>query len=83
MVFRAGDRLTNRPYEIQKELGTGSFGSTYKAWHVDLQYYVVLKIPNAKLQHDGNYTKYLERFKKEGLVLAQLSQVPHPHIVVW
>ncbi|MBC6417613.1 MAG: GUN4 domain-containing protein [Prochloron sp. SP5CPC1] len=81
MVFRAGDRLKNRPYEIKKELGTGGFGSTYKAWHLELEYYVVLKTPNAKLQHDGNYQKYLERFKKEGRRLAQLSQVPHSHIV--
>lgn len=81
MVFRAGERLPNRPYEIKKELGIGGFGSIYKAWHLDLEYHVVLKIPNAKRQRDGNYQKYLERFKKEGLVLAQLSQVSHSHIV--
>ena len=81
MVFREGKRFKNRPYEIIKDFGSGGFGATYKAWHLDLEFYVVLKTPNVRLQHDGNYNNYLERFKEEGRRIAQLTQVPHAHIV--
>jgi formylglycine-generating enzyme required for sulfatase activity/tRNA A-37 threonylcarbamoyl transferase component Bud32 len=79
--WSSGYRLKNRPYEIERELGEGGFGITYKAKHLTLDIPVVIKTPNSKLQKDINYPKYVENFKREGKQLAQLGLNPHPHIV--
>ncbi len=81
ILWREGDRLQNRPYVIEQILGSGGFGITYKARHVDLGFPVVLKIPNLLLQQNIDYPKILEQFKKEGQRLARLCLTPHPHIV--
>lgn len=79
--WQPGHKLTNRPYEIDRILGEGGFGITYKAKHLDLDFAVVINTPNKKLQQDRNYPEYVSRFKKEAKILAKLSQNPHPHIV--
>ncbi|GAB4539482.1 MAG: hypothetical protein Tsb0014_29940 [Pleurocapsa sp.] len=79
--WQPGHRLKSRPYEIQEVLGEGGFGITYKAKHLTLDFFVVLKTPNRKLQKDNDYTKYVKKFYKEGKLLAKLGQNPHPHIV--
>ena len=81
MVWATGQQLQNGRYEIQEILGQGGFGITYKAQHLQLLYQVVIKTPNKSLSHDPDYEKYVERFIKEGKILARLSQDPHPHIV--
>ena len=48
MQWLPGHELTNRPYRIEKELGQGGFGITYKAIDLTLDIPVVIKIPNSK-----------------------------------
>ena len=81
MNWAPGQPLQNGKYVIEKELGIGGFGITYKARHTSLNYDVVIKTPNEDVNSDPNYAKYVERFIKEGRMLAQLSNDPHPHIV--
>jgi serine/threonine-protein kinase len=81
MPWTAGERLQAGKYVIDKVLGQGGFGITYKALHVELNRTVVIKTPNENLSHDPEYDKYIERFIQEGRTLARLSQDPHPHIV--
>jgi serine/threonine-protein kinase len=76
-----GQQLQNGKYVIEKELGRGGFGITYKAQHTFLNYDVVIKTPNEDVKSDPDYPKYVDRFIKEGQMLAQLSNDPHPHIV--
>jgi serine/threonine-protein kinase len=81
MQWTLGQILTKRPYRIESILGQGGFGLTYKATHLQLNHQVVLKTPNAGLQSDPEYAKYVERFIREGQILAKLSQNAHPGIV--
>ncbi len=81
MNWAKGQPLQNGKYVIEKRLGTGGFGITYKARHTFLNYDVVIKTPNEDVKSDPAYAKYVERFIKEGRMLAQLSNDPHPHIV--
>ena len=68
-------------YRIERELGEGGFGITYKAKHILLDGWVVIKTPNAKLKGDPEYGKFVKRFHKEAKTLHQLGQGRHPHIV--
>jgi serine/threonine-protein kinase len=81
MLWTPGQRLKTRPFCIESILGQGGFGLTYKATHLLLNHQVVLKTPNADLQNDPEYPKYVERFIREGQILAKLSQNAHPGIV--
>lgn len=81
MPWIAGQKLQDGKYVIEKVLGQGGFGITYKALHVELNQTVVIKTPNEYLSHDPEYDKYIERFIQEGRILRRLSQDPHPHIV--
>ncbi|MHC5746755.1 MAG: serine/threonine protein kinase [Nostoc sp.] len=81
MPWTTGQRLQGGKYVIDKVLGQGGFGITYKALHIELDQTVVIKTPNEYLSHDPEYDKYIERFIQEGRTLARLSQDPHPHIV--
>ncbi|MCC5598413.1 serine/threonine protein kinase [Nostoc favosum] len=81
MPWIAGERLQAGKYVIEKVLGQGGFGITYKALHIELNKTVVIKTPNEYLSHDPDYNKYVERFIQEGRTLARLSEDPHPHIV--
>jgi serine/threonine protein kinase len=81
MVWAAGHELQNGKYVIRNVLGQGGFGITYKVWHVRLNAFVVIKTPNEYLRHDPDYSKYVDRFIKEGQVMERFSQRSHPHIV--
>ncbi|WP_199248882.1 protein kinase [[Phormidium] sp. ETS-05] len=81
MYWQPGQKLKTRPYQIEATIGQGGFGVTYKARHLELQHQVVLKTPNAMLRNDPAYPRFEERFRKEGQMLAQLSQQAHPSIV--
>ncbi|MBD2481515.1 serine/threonine-protein kinase [Planktothrix sp. FACHB-1365] len=80
-MWTPGYQLRQRPYVIERILGQGGFGITYKAKHLQLDHQVVLKTPNAGLQNDPEYPKYVQRFIQEGKTLARLCQNSHPHIV--
>jgi len=81
MQWTSGEILNTRPFRIESILGQGGFGLTYKATHLQLNHQVVLKTPNAGLQNDPEYVKFVCRFIKEGQTLAKLSQNAHPGIV--
>ncbi len=81
MYWQPGQKLKTRPYQIEAMIGQGGFGVTYKARHLSLKHQVVLKTPNAMLRNDPAYPRFEERFRKEGQMLAQLSQQSHPSIV--
>lgn len=81
MSWTPGYKLRQRPYIIERILGQGGFGITYKAKHLQLDHQVVLKTPNVDLQNDPEYPKYVQRFIQEGKTLARLCQNSHPHIV--
>jgi serine/threonine protein kinase len=81
MVWAKGQKLQGGKYVIQGVLGQGGFGISYKALHVSLNHYVVIKTPNEYLQDEPDDHKYLDRFMEEGRILARLSRDPHPHIV--
>ncbi len=81
MQWTLGQILTKRPYRIESILGQGGFGLTYKATHLDLKSQFVLKTPNPGLQNHPEYAKFVDRFIREGRILAKLSQNAHPGIV--
>jgi formylglycine-generating enzyme required for sulfatase activity/tRNA A-37 threonylcarbamoyl transferase component Bud32 len=73
--------LQNRPFVVDRLLGEGGFGITYKVHHQVLKQDFVIKTPNDIRQNDPKYQKYLKRFIKEGQILAKICHDPHPHIV--
>lgn len=81
MAWKQGDTLQGGKYAIEKVLGEGGFGITYKARHVMFDEWVVIKTPNSSLQKDPEYSKFVQRFIKEAQTLARLGKTRHPHIV--
>ncbi len=62
-------------FELQEELGVGSFGHVFRAHDTELDRTVAIKVQRASgLQHDEDR----ERFLREARSAAQLA---HPHIV--
>ncbi len=81
-MFRDGQELQGGRYRIERILGRGGFGITYKALHAEFNTHFVLKTPDPTLQNDPQYTSYVRKFRREGRLLAQLCQRDrHPHIV--
>ena len=79
MVWQPGTRLNQ--YKIDRVLGSGGFGITYKATHLGLNQRVVIKTINDTLHTDPEYESYVDRFRKEAHILAKLGELRHPHIV--
>ncbi|MEY3868691.1 MAG: hypothetical protein RLZZ338_2582, partial [Cyanobacteriota bacterium] len=79
-MWTPGKELQKR-YRIESILGQGGFGIAYKARHLKLNHQVVIKTPNASLQNDPQYPKFVQRFQQEGQILAQLASNHHPAIV--
>jgi len=69
-------RLIQIPgYDIECEIGRGGMATVYRAVQQSLGRRVAIKVLGHDLNDDG---EFVERFKKEGRILAQLS---HPNIV--
>lgn len=81
MVWPDGKLLHGGKYQIERILGRGGFGITYKARHRQLNQDVVIKTPDETLKIEPDYPKYVQRFIQEGQILARLCREPHPHIV--
>jgi serine/threonine protein kinase len=81
MLWNQGYKLQNGRLVIDRQLGQGGFGITYKALHTGFNAPVVIKTPNAFLRNDPEYPKYVNRFIREAQILAKLENNPHPHIV--
>jgi tRNA A-37 threonylcarbamoyl transferase component Bud32 len=73
MTFAKGENVG--PYRIIEQLGQGGMATVYKAYHPALDRYVAIKALHPAIMEDPNF---LERFKREAKVVAQLE---HPNIV--
>src|SRR6185503_20346643 len=62
-------------YLIKREIGSGGMATVYLAEQSSLEREVALKVMNAQLASDPNFSR---RFLQETRTLASLS---HPHIV--
>src|SRR5229473_502824 len=62
-------------YELQQRLGQGSMAEVWKAFDMQLQRYVAIKLLHANLQVDPNF---ITRFQREAQLIASLH---HPNIV--
>ncbi|HEY9853301.1 MAG TPA: serine/threonine-protein kinase [Leptolyngbyaceae cyanobacterium] len=80
-MWAGGQSVGGGRYIIENILGMGGFGVTYKAKHTELNTYAVIKTPREDLQYEADYDKFVQRFLKEGQLLAKLAQKRHPHIV--
>ena len=61
-------------YEVRQLIGSGGFGSVYRAWDKQLERWVAVKIMSGDLRDDQRGSSFL----REARVLAS---VDHPHIV--
>ncbi|AOW98654.1 hypothetical protein BJP34_03610 [Moorena producens PAL-8-15-08-1] len=73
MVWSEQQLLHGGKYKIEKILGRGAFGITYKAVHQLLNQDVVIKTPHESLRLAPDYPNYGQEFIKHGQLLAQLS----------
>src|ERR671932_1385030 len=62
-------------YELQEQLGAGSFGTVYRAAQPAVGRDVAIKII---LPHHANQPDFIRRFEREAQLVARLE---HPHIV--
>jgi CheY-like chemotaxis protein len=62
-------------YRLGDPLGTGGFGTVYRAWHTGLEHDVAVKVLNPQL---GASAETRERFRREGLSACRLK---HPNVV--
>jgi WD40 repeat protein/serine/threonine protein kinase len=74
--LRPGDRFADR-FTIKRKLGSGSFGTVYKAFDDPEHRWVALKIPADDIWFNN---LFMERFRTEARILGQLR---HPNIVAY
>src|SRR4051794_2002345 len=69
-----GTLLSGR-YRLDAEIGAGGMSTVYRAFDTVLERPVAIKLMH---RHIAAHSEQLERFRREGRAVAQLS---HPHIV--
>ena len=74
MSTLVGMQLSGR-YRLDAQIGAGGMSTVYRAFDVDLERRVAIKLMHREIAADSDQ---LERFRREARAVAQLS---HPHIV--
>jgi eukaryotic-like serine/threonine-protein kinase len=74
MSTLVGMQLSGR-YRLDAQIGAGGMSTVYKAFDVNLERVVAIKLLHREMSADSDQ---LERFRREARAVAQLS---HPHIV--
>ena len=74
MTTPVGTLLSGR-YRLDAEIGAGGMSTVYRAFDTVLERPVAIKLMH---RHIAAHSEQLERFRREGRAVAQLS---HPHIV--
>jgi eukaryotic-like serine/threonine-protein kinase len=77
-VWTRNTQLQNGQYIIQKVIGGGGFGETYRAEDTEEKRLVVIKTLNREQQQKPDFIERQRKFRKEALDLAKCY---HPHIV--
>ena len=77
-VWTPNTQLQNGQYIIEKVIGGGGFGETYRAEDTEENRLVVIKTLNREQQEKQDFIKRQKKFRKEALDLAKCY---HPHIV--
>jgi serine/threonine protein kinase len=76
--WKPGQVIQNGKYVIEKVLGAGGAGVTYRAKDVLTGNLVAIKTLNAAIQAQPDFSKHQERFVQEAFRLAKCS---HPHVI--
>ncbi|MBF2056651.1 MAG: GUN4 domain-containing protein [Cyanobacterium sp. T60_A2020_053] len=76
--WKAGTIIQKGKYVIEKVLGAGGAGITYRAKNTKNNGTVAIKTLNATIQAQPNFKKHQERFIQEAFRLAKCS---HPHVI--
>jgi eukaryotic-like serine/threonine-protein kinase len=74
----AGTTLQGGKYTLDREIGRGGFGITFKATHHYLHQVVVVKTLNEKLRQHPDFAKFERQFQDEA---RRLATCIHPNIV--
>jgi tRNA A-37 threonylcarbamoyl transferase component Bud32 len=74
MSTLVGMQLSGR-YRLDAQIGAGGMSTVYRAFDMNLERRVAIKLLHREMQEDSDQ---LERFRREARAVAQLS---HPHIV--
>ncbi|MEI2578101.1 serine/threonine-protein kinase [Scytonema sp. PRP1] len=74
----AGKTLQGGKYSLDREIGRGGFGITFKATHHFLNHIVVIKTLNEKLRQHPDFVKFSRQFQDEA---RRLATCIHPNIV--
>ena len=77
-MVAAGTTLQGGKYTLDREIGRGGFGITFKAAHHFLHQVVVIKTLNEKLRQHPDFAKFERQFQDEA---RRLATCVHPNIV--
>ncbi|PAX60775.1 serine/threonine protein kinase [Brunnivagina elsteri] len=77
-MVAAGTTLQGGKYTLDREIGRGGFGITFKANHHFLHQVVVIKTLNEKLRQHADFAKFERQFQDEA---RRLATCVHPNIV--
>lgn len=76
--WKVGHLIQRGKYVIEKVLGAGGAGVTYRAKDTKTGNVVAIKTLNSMIQAQPDFTKHQERFIQEAFRLAKSS---HPHVI--